>query len=165
MSFRPSAPRTCVRPSSPVHLYIKRHVSRSTSKPSRNNGGRPSRKQRGPPGPHAYHKCVVLHGGWGWGFACIWAFWWSPDACMDRVTFLHECLLTTFTVERGADSHVYNVGSLSMYRLLEYKTMGFDVSPLNRPSSTRFSNMRRLVRSSCTQAISVHIQRLGRGFL
>jgi hypothetical protein len=85
--------------------------------------------------------------------------------CMVRVTFLHECLLTTFTVERGADSHVYNVGSLSMYRLLEYKTMGFDVSPLNRPSSTRFSNMRRLVRSSCTQAISVHIQRLGRGFL
>jgi hypothetical protein len=160
VSFRPSAPRTCVRPSSPVHLYIKRHVSRSTSKPSRNNGGRPSRKQRGPPGTRISQICFVARGGGGGGMVFL-----VEPRCMVRVTCLHECLLTTFTVERGADSHVYNVGSSSMYRLLEYKTMGFAVSPLNRPSSTRFSNMRRLVRSSCTQAISVHIQRLGRGFL
>ena len=161
MSFRPSAPRTCVRPSSPVHLYIKKHVSRSTSKPSRKQRGPPVAKTSGAARHTRISQMCCVAGGWGWG---AWFFFVEPR-CMVRVTFLHECLLTTFTVERGADSHVYNVGSSSMYRLLEYKTMGFAVSPLNRPSSTRFSNMRRLVRSSCTQAISVHIQRLGRGFL
>ena len=43
--------------------------------------------------------------------------------------------------------------------------MGLAVSPLNRPSSTRFSNRRRLVRSCCTQTVSIHIQRLGWVFL